>query len=91
MFGFGSRGCGKGRWGGPGWGRAGRWAPWGARPPFEQSAEGHWGRPGYRWQWEAQQFPPAERKAYLEAFKSHLEARLEEVNQALQALEAEED
>lgn len=81
MFGFGKSGRGGGRWGGPGWRRQGFWRGWPA------AAQGWGGGPGYRWQWEAQQLPPAERREYLEAFKAHLEARLDEVNQALSALD----
>ncbi len=94
MFGFGRRGRGGGRWGGgPGWRRQG-WgsAPWWEPGPAWQDAGWRWGGgPGYRWQWEAQQLPPAERRAYLEAFKAHLEARLEEVKQALAELDKVEE
>ena len=93
MFGFGKRGRGGGRWGGPGWRRQGwRGVPWWEQETaWPQDAGWRWGGgPGYRWQWEAQQLPPAERRAYLEAFKAHLEARLEEVKQALAELNKEE-
>ncbi len=88
MYGFGGRGRG-GRWGGRGrWqGAAAPW--WEAGPAWGKPGWGWGGGPGYRWQWEAQQLPPQERRAYLEAFKAHLEARLDEVNRALAELEGE--
>lgn len=91
MFGY-----GKGR----GWGRGGRrrgfgrmaggWNAWEA--PAEPAAPFGYGLGlGFRWQAEAQALPPEERKSYLEAFKAHLETRLEEVNKALEALSSEKE
>jgi len=93
MFGYGN---GKGR----GWRRGSRrrgfgrmargWDTW--ETPNEPTAPlGYGFGLGFRWQAEAQTLPPEERKSYLEAFKSHLETRLEEVNKALEALASENE
>ncbi len=77
-----------GRWGG--WGRRRGGAPgWGGGPAWPEAGWGGGPGWGYRWQWEARQLPPEERRAYLEAFKSHLQARLEEVDQMLAELNEE--
>ena len=85
------------RGGGYGYGRGGCYGPGYARAdwrtgatPWDWEAEGWGGPPPWARRWGVD-VPPAERKTWLEQAKTHLQARLDEIEKELQSLTTSSD